>query len=83
MAEIKYNTSHHAGATPEARIASRLRNSGGEEADNIVKTGDGARRTFTNIHHPGSARQHGADNPGEGNIFGEKRGPAQPKGEIK
>jgi hypothetical protein len=26
--EVKYNTSHHAGATPEARIASRLRNSG-------------------------------------------------------
>jgi hypothetical protein len=39
---VKYNTSHHAGATPEARIASRLRNSGGEEADHIVQKGSSA-----------------------------------------
>jgi hypothetical protein len=31
--EVKYNQNHHAGATLEARIANRLRNSGGEEAD--------------------------------------------------
>jgi hypothetical protein len=72
--EVKYNTSHHAGATPEARIASRLRNSGGEEADHIVQKGSGPTRTFTNIHHPGSARQHGPGNPGEGDIRGHKRG---------
>jgi hypothetical protein len=72
--EVKYNTSHHAGATPEARIASRLRNSGGEEADHIVQKGSGPTRTITNIHHPGSARQHGSGNPGEGDISGNKRG---------
>ena len=72
--EVKYNTSHHAGATPEARIASRLRNSGGEEADHIVQKGSGPTRTFTNVHNPGSARQHGADNPGEPDIHGHKRG---------
>ena len=72
--EVKYNTSHHAGGTPEARIASRLRNSGGEEADHIVQKGSGPTRTFTNIHNPGSARQHGSGNPGEGDIRGNKRG---------
>jgi hypothetical protein len=34
--EVRYDKSHPAGATPEARIANRLRNSGGEEADHIV-----------------------------------------------
>jgi hypothetical protein len=72
--EVKYNTSHHAGGTPEARIASRLRNSGGEEADHIVQKGSGPTRTFTNIHNPGSARQHGSGNKGEGSIIGTKRG---------
>ena len=74
MVKTKYNTSHHAGGTPEARIASRLRNSGGEEADHIVQKGSGPTRTFTNVHNPGSARQHGADNPGEPDIHGHKRG---------
>ena len=72
--EVKYDTSHHAGATPEARIANRLRNSGGEEADHIVQKGSGPTRTFTNIHHPGSARQQGEGHPGEGDIRGNKRG---------
>jgi len=80
--EVKYDTTHHCGATPEARINYRLRNSGGEEADHIVQKGSGPTRTFTNIHHPGSARQHGADNPGEGDIYGNKRGPANTKGQI-
>jgi hypothetical protein len=83
MAEIKYNTSHHAGGTPEARIRNRLRNSGGEEADVITKTGDSARRTFHNIHHTGNVMQRGSDNPGEGSITGERRTVANPKGEIK
>jgi hypothetical protein len=74
--EVKYRTDHHAGATPEARINNRLRNSGGEEADHIVKTGDGARRTFHNIHNPGSARRHGEVNKGEGDVTGKPRGAA-------
>ena len=80
--EVKYNRNHHAGGTPEARITSRLRNSGGEEADHIVQKGSGPTRAFTNIHHPGSARQHGADHPGEPGIDGRMRGPAQPKGQY-
>jgi hypothetical protein len=51
MVEVKYNQSHHAGATPEARIASRLRNSGGEGADHVATHGTGPTRTITNIHH--------------------------------
>jgi hypothetical protein len=62
MPEVKYNSEH---GTPEARIANRLRNSGGEEADHIVKKGEGPTRTITNIHNPGTARQHGP-NKGSG-----------------
>jgi hypothetical protein len=80
--EVKYNTNHHAGPNAQARINSRERNSGGEEADQIVKSGTGPRRVFHNIHNPGSARQHGADNAGEGDLFGNKRGPANPKGQY-
>jgi hypothetical protein len=74
MPEVKYNTNHHAGATPEQRVASRLRNSGGEEADHIIQKGSGPTRTFTNVHNPGSARRHGEVNRGEGSIDNKPRG---------
>jgi hypothetical protein len=74
MTEVKYDRGHHAGGTPEARIASRLRNSGGEEADHIVQKGSGPTRTYTNIHHGANTRQHGSDNKGEGDINNNKRG---------
>ena len=58
--EVKYNASHHAGATPEQRIAARLRNSGDcDNADAVVQKGEGPTRAITNIHHSGSAGQHG------------------------
>jgi len=42
------------------RIAKRLRNSGeGLGAHTTVKTGDGARRTFHNIHPSGGQGSHG------------------------
>ena len=54
MVETKYDSNHHAGGTPEARIASRLRNSGaGADPDHMTKEGSGARRTFHNIHEAG------------------------------
>jgi hypothetical protein len=74
MGEVKYDKSHHAGATPEARIANRLRNSGDTaNADHVVQKGDGPTRTFTNIDN---SRQHryGPGHPGEGDIRGNKRG---------
>ena len=54
MVETRYDTSHHAGATPEARIANRLKNSGeGAKPDITTKTGDSPQRAFHNIHKAG------------------------------
>jgi hypothetical protein len=70
MVEVKQSRS------AEETINCRMRNSGGEEADKTIKTGEGVRRTYHNIHLSGHQAQHGADNPGEGDIHGNKRGPA-------
>jgi hypothetical protein len=83
MTEVKYDKSHHAGATPEARIANRLRNSGqANEADYVVQKGSGPTRAFTNIHHKGNVMQRGEDNRGEGDINNRPRGVNNPKGQI-
>jgi hypothetical protein len=72
--EVKYNTSHHAGATPEARIANRLKNSGDTaNADHHAVHGTGPTRTHTNIDHSRN-EQYGEGHPGEGSITGNKRG---------
>jgi hypothetical protein len=64
MVEIKYDRNHHAGATPEARIANRLRNDGDtKNADVVTQTGNSARRTFHNIHYS-RAQQYGSDAKG-------------------
>ena len=57
--ETKYDKSHHAGATPEQRIASRLRNSGGDGADHHAVHGTGPTRAHTNVHHSGHVVQPG------------------------
>jgi hypothetical protein len=54
MVEIKYDHSHPAGGTAEARIASRLRGSGAPSASSVTKQGDGPTRTITSIHNPAS-----------------------------
>ena len=52
--EIKYDRSHPAGGTAEARIASRLKNSGeGAKPNTTVQTGNSPNRVFHNIHIPG------------------------------
>ena len=76
MVEIKQSR------TAEETYARRLRNSGGEGADKIIKSGEGVRRVFHNIHLSGSAKQHGNDNKGEPGIDGQLRGPANRQGEI-
>jgi hypothetical protein len=54
MADERYNAGHHAGGTPQERIANRLKNSGeGSGASVTVKHGEGPTRTVTNIHHSG------------------------------
>jgi len=74
MGETKYNTSHHAGATPEARIAIRFKNTGDTaNAEHSVVHGTGPTRTHTNIHHS-RVHEHGKPNAGEGDIHGHKRG---------
>jgi hypothetical protein len=82
MTEVKYDKSHHAGATPEARIAARLRNSGSPEADHHAVHGTGPTRAHTNIHSTGHVLQRGGDNKGEGDVYGNPRGPANRDGEI-
>jgi len=70
MVETKYKSA----SGPDEIINKRMRNSGGEEADRTIKSGEGVRRVFHNIHLSGSAKQHGEGNPGEGDIHGNRRG---------
>jgi hypothetical protein len=72
MPEIKTHRDHP--ASMAERIDKRLRNSGGEEADTIHKTGTGPQRVYSNLHNSGSARQHGSSNEGEPGVDGAKRG---------
>ena len=53
MTTVKYDSAHHAGGTPEARVANRLKNSGGENADHVIQKGSGPTRTFSNVHSHG------------------------------
>ena len=53
MTQVRYDKSHHSGGTPEARVANRLKNSGGENADHVIQKGNGPNRTFTNVHSHG------------------------------
>ena len=78
MPEVKYKSA----SGPEEIINKRMRNSGGVEADKTIKTGEGVRRTFHNIHLSGHQVQHGGDNKGEGSIIGTPRGTANTKGQI-
>jgi hypothetical protein len=78
MAEVKLT-----GKSMEQRVADRLKNSGDTaNADVSVVHGTGPTRTHTNIHHSGTAKRHGAGNPGEGDIHGHPRGPAKPVPQI-
>jgi hypothetical protein len=63
MVETKLNPQH---GTMEQRIANRLKNSGGEQCDTTVKTGNSPQRVFHNIHPSGSAKQHGTKDKGSG-----------------
>jgi hypothetical protein len=70
MVELK-----HSGKSMEQRVADRLKNSGDTaNADHSVVHGTGPTRTHTNIHHGGTAKQHGPDHKGEGDITGRPRG---------
>jgi hypothetical protein len=67
MPEIKQSRSE------AETIERRMHNSGGVEADKTIKTGEGVRRTYHNIHHSGYQAQHGGPNKGEPDIHGRMR----------
>jgi hypothetical protein len=70
------------GKSMEQRIADSLKNSGDvAHADHHAAHGTGPERTHTNIHNSRN-QSYGEDHPGEGDIFGNKRGPANRQGEI-
>jgi hypothetical protein len=78
MPEIKLT-----GKSLDQRVADRLKTSGDvAHADVHAVHGTGPTRAHTHIHHS-RVQSYGEDNPGEGNIFGERRGPANSSGEIK
>jgi hypothetical protein len=79
--EVKYDKSHHAGATPEQRIRNRLRNSGGEEGYTVHTGGDAPQRVFHNVHEKGNVQQRGDDVKGL-SIDNQPRGVNNPKGQI-
>ena len=71
--EVKYNTSHHAGATADARIKHRLRPSNDTANDDSVTTvGHSPNRTVTSVHHS-RVQQYGQGREGV-DIHGNKRG---------
>jgi hypothetical protein len=76
MVEVKQSR------TTKEPIDRRLHNSGDtKHADAVVQRGDSPSRTFTNVHNTRN-QSYGPDHPGEGDIFGRPRGPANSKGEI-
>jgi len=71
--EVKYNTSHHAGADADARIRHRLRPSNDTaNADSVTTVGHSPTRTVTSVHHS-RVTQYGEDVHGV-DIHGNKRG---------
>jgi len=71
MVEIKYKTA----SGPEAIVNKRTRDSGDTStASHTIASGSGPRRLFHHVHPSGGQAQHGNDNPGEGDIHGNKRG---------
>jgi len=62
------------GKSMEQRVADRLKNSGDtKNADHSVVHGTGPTATKTNIHNTRN-QQYGDGHPGEGDIYGNKRG---------
>jgi len=82
MVEIKTHRDHP--SSMDERIRNRLKTSAEPQRGSgaQVTVGSGPNRTITTIHNSANARTHGNDNPGEGDIYGNKRGPANSKGEI-
>jgi hypothetical protein len=80
MTEVKTCAGHP--SSMAERVSKRLRNSGDtDHADTVVVKGSGPTRTATNIHNSRN-QSYGKDHPGEGDIYGRPRGPANRTGEV-
>jgi hypothetical protein len=77
MVEIHKHRDHP--QSMDERVRARTKNSGDTAHADHVVTGDKGIRT--NIHNS-RVQQYGADHPGEGDIFGNPRGPANTRGQI-
>jgi len=77
MVEIKTHRDHP--ASMDERLRRRERNSGDVAHADVVRKGD--KDMTTNIHRTRN-QSYGEDRSGA-DIFGNKRGPANPHGEIK
>jgi hypothetical protein len=77
MPDVRYK-----GPPPQQRLSDRLKNSGGDlPADVRTKHGDGARRTFTNIHHAGMSHNSTSSTKNANDTASRSAGPwASPKG---
>ena len=62
------------GKSMEQRISDRLKGSGdAQHSDVTVRKGESPERTISHVHHTRN-QQYGEGHPGEGDIFGRKRG---------
>jgi hypothetical protein len=59
---------HLTGKSMSERLNDRLKNSGDPSADTVHKAGDGARRTFTNLHPFGFHGETGTNHPTDGRV---------------
>jgi hypothetical protein len=59
-----------------SRIHKRLENSGGKDAAQTVKVGEGPQRVFHNLHFQGAQHNHGSRKMGERDVEfkGKQRG---------
>jgi hypothetical protein len=53
VTEIRYDKSHHAGGTADARISNRLRPSTAPNADHVATKGTGPTRVVHAVHDHG------------------------------
>jgi hypothetical protein len=71
---------HLKGPSMTERLNSRLKNSGDKSADIVHKAGEGARRTFTNIHPFGFHGATGTNAPTDGRVASHPESKSQATG---
>jgi len=81
-AKRKWKMEHHLkGKSMTERLNDRLKNSGDPSADIVHKAGDGARRTFTNLHPFGFHGETGTNHSTDGRVAENSGAKSQGSGE--